>query len=91
VEKKKNITYSECAFVALGIQYAVRMLHVFIYGLPDSAIFFHFISYRQDFKKIKKGYKIQNLCSDFSLQLFVRNIPRSQKNLTRYGQKQGRI
>ena len=28
-------------FVALGIQYAVRMHHVVICGLPRSTVFFH--------------------------------------------------
>jgi hypothetical protein len=28
------ITYSECVFEALGIQYAMRMHHIVIRGLP---------------------------------------------------------
>jgi len=31
-------------FVAVRIQHAMRMRHIFIYGVPDSAIFFHIIS-----------------------------------------------
>jgi len=31
-------------FVVLIIQHAMRMRHVVIYGLSDSAIFFHIIS-----------------------------------------------
>jgi hypothetical protein len=38
------ITYSECVFIALGIQHATRMRHIVICGLPGSTVFFHFIS-----------------------------------------------
>jgi len=37
-------TYSECVFVALGIQHAIQMLHTVIYGLSSSTIFLHIIS-----------------------------------------------
>jgi hypothetical protein len=36
--------YSECAFVALGIQHAMRMRHIVICVLPGSKIFFHIVS-----------------------------------------------
>ena len=39
-----RITYSECVFVALGIQYAMRMRYIVICDLPCSTIFFHIIS-----------------------------------------------
>jgi hypothetical protein len=42
--KAISTTYSECVFVALGIQHAVRMRHTAIYGLPRSTIFFRIIS-----------------------------------------------
>jgi len=38
------ITYSECVFVALGIQHAIGMRQIVIYGLPGSTIIFHIIS-----------------------------------------------
>ena len=38
-----NITYSECAHVALEIQHAMRMRHIVICGLDDYKIF-HIIS-----------------------------------------------
>jgi hypothetical protein len=31
-----NITYCECVLVVLGMQYAMRMHHIVICGLPDS-------------------------------------------------------
>jgi len=42
--KRKNITFSECVFVALGIQNGMRSRHIVIYDLPGSTIFFHIIS-----------------------------------------------
>jgi len=32
-EKAISITHSECAYVALGIEHAIRMRHIFICGL----------------------------------------------------------
>jgi len=40
----KIITYSDCVFVALGIQHAMRKRRVLVCGLPGSTIFFHVIS-----------------------------------------------
>jgi hypothetical protein len=37
--------YCESAFVAFGIQYALRMRHIVIYGLSGSTIFFNIIIY----------------------------------------------
>ena len=39
-------------FLALGIQHAMRMLCVFVCGLPDSTVFFHIVPTKQhDFRK----------------------------------------
>jgi len=42
--KAISITQHECLFVALGIQHAMCMHHIFICGLPRSTLFFHIIS-----------------------------------------------
>jgi len=39
-----GITYSECVFIALGIQHTMSMRHIVIRGLLGSTTFFHIIS-----------------------------------------------
>jgi hypothetical protein len=43
-KKSKSIIYSECVFVALGIQQATRMRHIVICGLSFSTKYFNIIS-----------------------------------------------
>jgi hypothetical protein len=42
--KKISITYSECVFVTLGIQHAMRVRHIVISGLSSTTKFFQIIS-----------------------------------------------
>jgi len=44
VEKAVSITYSECVFVDLDNQHAMRASCIVICGLSSSTIFFHIIS-----------------------------------------------
>ena len=44
VEKAMSITQPEYVFVTFGIQYAMRMRHTLICGLPRSTTFSHIIS-----------------------------------------------
>jgi len=52
--KAISITYSECVFLALGIQHAMHMHHIVICGLSGYATFFHIISQMTQFSE--KGY-----------------------------------
>jgi len=63
------ITYSQCVFVALGIQHAMRMLwpsllyNIFPHYLINSAIFGE-----------KEIYRTQNVCFDFLYNFFLKHF-----------------
>jgi len=60
--KAISITYSECVFVAVSIQHAMRMCHTVICGLSDSTVLSHIISQTKGFSKKMTKHK---MCFDF--------------------------
>jgi len=81
--KAINILYSECVFVALVIQHAMRMSH--FCGLSGCTIFFHITS--QTARISKCGIE-HRMCLDFYLQIMSltflilrRNEPDMIKNV----------
>ena len=45
--KAISVTYSECVFVALGVQHAICLPHIFIRGISESTIFFPIFSQKR--------------------------------------------
>jgi hypothetical protein len=66
-----SFIYSECMFVTLGIQHAMRMRHIVICGLPRSTVLFH-ISKMARFSKTR--YWIQNVCFGFFYNFRLKHI-----------------
>jgi hypothetical protein len=57
-EEAVSIRYSECVFVALGIERELRMRHVNICGLSGSTYFSTLAHKRHDFRKIVTKHKM---------------------------------
>ena len=60
--KQISITYSECVFVALGVQHAMRMHHIILSSVACQALqYFSTLSHkRYDFRKRKKKKTLLN-------------------------------
>ena len=72
-----SVTYSDCVFVALVIQRAVRVRHIVVCGLPGCTIFSHIISQKGTiFEKISFEREIFFIFSTS----FVCNISHSVRN-----------
>jgi len=51
--ESNNFTYSECMFLALGIQHAIRMRRSVKFGMSSFTIFFHIVLLRARFSRKK--------------------------------------
>jgi predicted transcriptional regulator len=64
-EKSISITYFEGAFVALGIEVAMRMRHIVLWGVPGCTLFSTLSHKRHDFR-----YTFVYMCCGISRNLF---------------------
>jgi len=70
--KSISIAYSECVYVALVIQHAMRIRHIFICGLPRSTTFFRIVSLKARFSK--KKVSEHKTCFDFPYKFFLKQF-----------------
>jgi hypothetical protein len=83
--KATSTTYSESVFVALGIQYAMRMHHIFhLWPAPLCSMFPHYLANGTIFEKKIAEHKMCVLVLSTN---FVRHISHSKKIWERYDQK----
>jgi len=72
--KQRVITQPVCAFVALGIQHAMRLRHIFIYGLPHSTTIFPHDLINGTISKKKKKLLNTKCVLIFSTILFLKHF-----------------
>jgi hypothetical protein len=75
-----------CVFVTLGNLHAMRKLHIVIFGLSRSTIYFTFSHKRHDFLK-KKKVTVFKMCAFVFSTTFVWHISHSKKKWARCIQK----
>jgi len=68
-EKSLSIKYSECIFVTLGIQLAMRMHRIALRGVPGCTIFSTLSHKRHHFR-----YTLVSMCWDFSINLLEKYL-----------------
>jgi hypothetical protein len=83
-EKAINITYYECLFEASGIQDAMRMHHIVVYGLSGCIVFFRVILSTERFFREKNIER--KMCILIFFTTFVWNNSHSKKNWARNDQ-----
>jgi len=81
-----NNTHFLCVFIALGIQHAMRLRHIFVCGLPRCTVFFPPYLIKGTILE-KKNFIEYQICVSSLSTTFVWNIFRYKKNWVRYDKK----
>jgi hypothetical protein len=84
VGKQLSITYSDCAFVALGIQHEMRMRQTVFCGLADSTKCFHIISEKTRFSKTFIEHKMRVFISPQFLSEILLILGRTERDMMKY-------
>ena len=83
--KAVSIAYSECVFIALGIQYGMRMGHIVICGLRASIMFPHYLIKGKIFGKKSEiiGHKTCVLISSKNLFETFLTLRRTERDMVK--------
>ena len=87
VGKKLNITFSECLFVAVVIQHAMRMRRIIFSSVASQATPYFSTLFKKTVRFLEKKKDVEHkICVLIVYTTFVCNVSHSKENSPRYSQ-----